>query len=126
MGAGAEEGQGVGTTSGDREHWLMFGVGTRSQGLGFPPLRSPGAEPWAGSIRAWKEDGSGQLGLGLGVPGTGAGRGLALRSRGAASAHAGLTQLQPAPTATPGSMKDRTQELRTVSQIPARRSPRAL
>lgn len=62
----------------------------------------------------------------MGVPGTGAGRGLTLRSRGAASAHAGLTQLQPAPTATPGSMKDRTQELRTVSPIPARRSPRAL
>lgn len=49
-----------------------------------------------------------------GVPGTGAGRGLALRSRGAASAHAGLTRLQPAPAATPGSMKDRTQELRTA------------
>lgn len=61
----------------------------------------------------------------MGVPGTGAGRGLALRSRGAASAHAGLTRLQPAPTATPGSMKDRTQELRTVSPIPARFSPRA-
>lgn len=90
------------------------------------PLRSPGAEPWAGPIRAWMDGGRGHLGLGLGVPGTGAGRGLALRSRGAASAHAGLTRLQPAPTATPGSMKDRTQELRTVSPIPALRSPRAL
>lgn len=60
-----------------------------------------------------------------GVPGTGAGRGLALRSRGAASAHAGLTLLQPALIATPGSMKDRTQELRTVSPIPARRSLRS-
>lgn len=90
-----------------------------------PTLDSLGAEPWAGSIPARKDDGRGHLGLGLGVPGTGAGRGLALRSRGAASAHAGLTWLQPAPTATPGSMKDRTQELRTVGPIPARFSPRA-
>lgn len=104
----------------------MPGCRHQNPKAGFvPPLDYPGAEPWAGSILARKDDGRGHLGLGLGVPGTGAGRGLALRSRGAASAHAGLTRLQPAPTATPGSMKDRTQELRTVSPIPARFSPRA-
>lgn len=39
----------------------MRGGGTSPEGWVCTPLRSPGAEPWAGPIRAWTDDGCGRM-----------------------------------------------------------------
>lgn len=52
-----------------RDHSRMPGGRYQNLKAGFvPTLDSPGAEPWAGSIPARKDDGRGHLGLGLGGP----------------------------------------------------------
>lgn len=121
VGNARERGPGVCDPSAPSEHLKRDGVGAW-----VPRAPEPGSR--LGPTGAGQARGGAGLGAGPGSRGPGRGRAGAAQPRGGRRA-CGAHRAAAGAAATPGSMKDRTQELRTVSPAPARRrwppAPRA-
>lgn len=126
LGKGGSRGSGARSRQGIRvKHAGGRGPGASTQprtlsGLGA--RRAPPGPTLGRASRGGRPLGGAGLGAGPGSRGPGRGRARAAQPRGGRRA-CGTHQAAAGAAATPGSMKDRTQELRTVSPAPARRRP---